>query len=114
MSVHLSTFPSITPKTLSLYIPSEETSENPSIHKLQAPTGFPSVFPSIQYSDSPSHVTGMYSRSRPNDGTSNIKISHTILNPSVSLSQNPSNPTSAHLSPFLLEFSPLNLTIIFE
>ena len=87
MSMHPSILTSITVTTLPQYITSEKTSDKPSIHPLQSPTGLPCFVPYIQASDLPTHVPSVYSIIITSDGPSNLPILHTILNPSLSLSQ---------------------------
>ena len=72
------------------------------------------LVPSVQASDLPTHVTSMYSSSRPIYRPSHLTILHNSINHSVSLSQTPYEPPSAHFSPFIWVFSPFHLTIDFE
>ena len=99
MSVHPSTFPSISPTKLPSDIRSEKPIDKPSIHPLQDPTGFPSLFLSIQDSDFSAHVPSVYSSSKPSDGPSRIPIYNTSLRPSVSLSQTIHGTHIVHFSP---------------
>ena len=59
MGMNTSPLQIITAKTLTPYVPSDKPSEKISINPLHHPTGLPSLVPSIQASDFPTHVTSV-------------------------------------------------------